>query len=641
MTSLTPREILLRLEKYHYRINFAKGILQSRNVTYDRSMRKLAKPLPMDTPSTIELAPGNTIRVTLIDANHCVGAVMFLIEGNGKAILYTGDIRAETWWVNSIVQNPVLLPYTFGNRRLDCIYLDTTFATKRRSYEKFPSKAEGIQELLDKVSQYPEDTVFYFHSWTFGYENVWIALSAFLGSRIHLDDYRSRIYGSLSTLEKRELKQVGLNAESNNKALREHGLEVHEANALCGFRNGNHIHPGCLTSRESVRIHSCERGMGCRVMDHDTEATAVHIVPIITRANGAEIHELGAGGGKGDLDQKEEINTGGAADLSKLIEICAKTIKDERLLTKVLAPLQQMLARGDESLDLGTQLQKANISSQDSIPLQTLISILSATASRSTATAEPRNRTIRFPYSRHSSYSELCELVAILRPMDIFPCTVDELNWVPDLSMHSLFGEYCSASIFRHDVEMSRLHEARIQRRKEQRSREETPEGTQGTNEHLFTSPASVSHPRSYADNLEGAVSIEMSESARHEAINIHGTRVQHDTLSPVLSGEPNSQQCRSKDLVLTSDKDGNRLALSLKPVAEEQYKVLPASAVPRNGLPVPPPVSDILKVKNKGRKLTNRQLAYEAAIGTQLTWSDYGGLSSTRTRKEREEEEL
>jgi Cft2 family RNA processing exonuclease len=169
------------------------GILESRNVTYDRSMRKLAKALPLDTPTTIELAPGNSIRVTLVDANHCVGAVMFLIEGDSKAVLYTGDIRAETWWVNSIVQNPVLLPYTLGDRRLDCMYLDTTFATKREPYKTFPSKAEGIRELIQKVSQYPDDTVFYFHSWTFGYENVWIALSSFLETRIHLDDYRACI----------------------------------------------------------------------------------------------------------------------------------------------------------------------------------------------------------------------------------------------------------------------------------------------------------------------------------------------------------------------------------------------------------------------------------------------------------------
>ena len=58
-------------------------------MTYDRSMRGLAKALPLETPTVIELDPKTRIRVTLFDANHCVGAVMFLIEGDGKAILYT------------------------------------------------------------------------------------------------------------------------------------------------------------------------------------------------------------------------------------------------------------------------------------------------------------------------------------------------------------------------------------------------------------------------------------------------------------------------------------------------------------------------------------------------------------------------
>ena len=41
-------------------------------------------------------------------------------------------------------------------------------------------------------------------------------------------------------------------------------------------------------------------------------------------------------------------------------------------------------------------------------------------------------RTICFPYSRHSSYRELCHLVEIFRPKDIWPCTVDPENWIRD-----------------------------------------------------------------------------------------------------------------------------------------------------------------------------------------------------------------
>lgn len=38
-------------------------------------------------------------------------------------------------------------------------------------------------------------------------------------------------------------------------------------------------------------------------------------------------------------------------------------------------------------------------------------------------------RVITFPYARHSSYSELCNLVKVFNPKDIYPCTVDEDNW--------------------------------------------------------------------------------------------------------------------------------------------------------------------------------------------------------------------
>jgi Cft2 family RNA processing exonuclease len=53
------------------------------------------RPIPLNTPTEIELTPRRRVRVTLLDANHCPGAVMFLIEGDGKAIIYSGDIRGE------------------------------------------------------------------------------------------------------------------------------------------------------------------------------------------------------------------------------------------------------------------------------------------------------------------------------------------------------------------------------------------------------------------------------------------------------------------------------------------------------------------------------------------------------------------
>ena len=103
-----------------------------------------------------------------------------VFEGDGKAALYTGDIRSEPWFVNSLTRNPFLIEYTSGLKSLDCIYLDTS----NTSPTEFPTKADGIKELLQKVSNYPPDTVFHFTAWTFGYEEVWMALSKALKSPV-------------------------------------------------------------------------------------------------------------------------------------------------------------------------------------------------------------------------------------------------------------------------------------------------------------------------------------------------------------------------------------------------------------------------------------------------------------------------
>lgn len=83
-----------------------------------------------------------------------------------------------------MIRHPILIPYTLGQKRLEKLYLDTTFASKKNPLREFPSKAEGLAELLQKVEAYPSDTVFYFRAWTFGYEDVWIALSAALNTKV-------------------------------------------------------------------------------------------------------------------------------------------------------------------------------------------------------------------------------------------------------------------------------------------------------------------------------------------------------------------------------------------------------------------------------------------------------------------------
>lgn len=99
--------------------------------------------------------------------------------------LQANRITAEKWWVDSLIRNPFLIPYTLTSKRLDNLYLDTTYL--RRSSippEKFSSKAEGIAEVLDRVQRYPPETNFHVGAWTFGYEEVWLALASALRTKV-------------------------------------------------------------------------------------------------------------------------------------------------------------------------------------------------------------------------------------------------------------------------------------------------------------------------------------------------------------------------------------------------------------------------------------------------------------------------
>lgn len=39
-------------------------------------------------------------------------------------------------------------------------------------------------------------------------------------------------------------------------------------------------------------------------------------------------------------------------------------------------------------------------------------------------------RVLAFPHSRHSSYPELCDFLKAFRPKDVWPCTVDPVDWL-------------------------------------------------------------------------------------------------------------------------------------------------------------------------------------------------------------------
>lgn len=83
-----------------------------------------------------------------------------------------------------------MIPYAYGLRVLDKVYLDTTFALDENPYRIFPTKAQGISELLTKVSKFPESTVFHLSAWTLGYEDVMVALAVHLNTQVRIDSFQ-------------------------------------------------------------------------------------------------------------------------------------------------------------------------------------------------------------------------------------------------------------------------------------------------------------------------------------------------------------------------------------------------------------------------------------------------------------------
>ncbi|KAJ0274159.1 hypothetical protein COL940_009489 [Colletotrichum noveboracense] len=442
--SAATREMLLRLERYPCRINYAKGILEARVQTY-KHLKNLLKPLPLDTPTTLELAPGRCIQVTLLDANHCPGSVMFLIEDTHHAVLYTGDIRSEPWFVNAVARNPAVVEYTCGIKTLDKIYLDTSFIQN----VPFQTKANGIAELLRKVALYPDDTIFHIQAWTYGYEQVWIALSKALRSRIHVDDYKMRVFSSLT------------GKASNDRF----SSSIHlcpEAPALAGYICGNTPHPGCLTRDEHVRLHSCERGKFCSVV---RGSKVVSIQPLVAHlSNGAEIAEVGVGGGGDDLERDAELDTLSSADVEAVLALLKEKGDLPQESGSLLRELLETGVNTGRNMSLDIDISSFGEKNEAAI-LDAFRSVgqkrqppSSSFLSTGTDSEPPLPKTITFPYSRHSSYQELCDLVRIFRPKDVWPCTVNPTDWVRDnITIHSLFGNFCSGDSFAHDLEMERF----------------------------------------------------------------------------------------------------------------------------------------------------------------------------------------
>ncbi|RPD62596.1 hypothetical protein L226DRAFT_551522 [Lentinus tigrinus ALCF2SS1-7] len=206
--SLRDAELRAENVRTFAHLRVAPQRLEDGNAVYHGS-RDLLRATHLHVPTQFTLNGRDKVTITLLDANHCPGAVMFLIEGAKGAVLHTGDLRAESWFLESLKHNPYIQQYLATSQticpgsgyqtttlpKLDAIYLDT--ACLLNNYD-VPSKDEAAAQLASLMTLYPSTTRFFLNLWTWGYEEIYKAIARAFGTKVHVDRYKHGVYSHIT-----------------------------------------------------------------------------------------------------------------------------------------------------------------------------------------------------------------------------------------------------------------------------------------------------------------------------------------------------------------------------------------------------------------------------------------------------------
>lgn len=112
----------------------------------------------------------------------------------------------------------------------------------------------------------------------------------------------------------------------------------------------------------------------------------VRITPIVSRHNGVEIAELGAGGGQGDLNQQHELEVSDAELVGQLMALCASKLHGQtQLLSSVLQMLTSVINDRVQSIKLedfnltneyGSATGEDHLHDLEDLPLEKLVPTL-------------------------------------------------------------------------------------------------------------------------------------------------------------------------------------------------------------------------------------------------------------------------
>ncbi|XP_076435182.1 DNA cross-link repair 1A protein-like [Babylonia areolata] len=211
--------------------------------------RKWINRLPMNQPQQV-----TGVWLTLMEANHCPGAVIILFElPNGKKLLHTGDFRADP----RMEEYPPLVGVAVDELYLDTTYCDPSYA--------FPPQREAVQfavsTALKTVEREPH-TLIVCGAYTIGKERIFIALAEALRTKVCVQPAKKRV---LDCLEDSRLKNmVSLKwtdgcvhvlpmRQLNAKGLDQHLLQCPQFTSVLAFEPTGWTHSNRTLSLDSLR----------------------------------------------------------------------------------------------------------------------------------------------------------------------------------------------------------------------------------------------------------------------------------------------------------------------------------------------------------------------------------------------------
>lgn len=362
-----------------------------------KKVLRFVQSVPLNTKTRLELPSlvEEDVFITLLEAYHCMGACMFLVEGEKSgslvkkpelvigsdedpghtseseetAILITGDLRAEKWWQNNLQNYPCLYPYLSGKRRLSNLYIDTTFYHRQEPYIEIPPNNQGIYAAISMLKDYPMDDpeiLFEFQDTTMGFEQVWAFVTSFFRGALIVSD----------------------------EALK---------NRLNLLMKYDKIHGSTLAN--------------CLKPLHDSNGSNKHSPPVFHVGRTYQPYSIRI---------KEHINF----NIMDFAGICSP-IKLDTIPSNEQMELLHTTEKGTRFYYLRDRCWILPPNGTEILP-----------------------QDIKLVFSRHLSYSETVDFVSMFRPKQVFPCCHSKETWKNGFSMQRLYGDICTGSYFLFDEMM-------------------------------------------------------------------------------------------------------------------------------------------------------------------------------------------